>query len=521
MNIIPTFGNLSFDEDFLNGHFADGTSVSFTKTESGLLKYMTANPNRVLTRNQLLDAISDNGADKLDRSIDFVINRLRRKLKDDAKDATYIATRYGEGYIWLTQPDQPTIQLEGVHAIVGPCLGLDHVGDMGANALAFAKAFHGSFAKCFSSDLSVIFEPDCPKYATLGKDAPKIGIELSFLTQKGQLECVIRGVSILSGRTLFAGRHIIAATDESLSSRPEDLAKEASDQIWNSQALEPDDAVPLTVSMINAGTTFTGLKGHWKDNDKVLRKAIADDPDDPRAKIMLATNIHTKYLQEGVEIFMSGDDPRQQDEDEIEQLVLASLPHLNDAPSFQLVAAKLLFFLDRGYNEMAVEIAERSARECLSLMASLPIIGQMWIFVGQNEEGLAAINQALDECEESSQFEIYLLILKCEALAAVADRKGVRSVLNRVCANVPHIEVLMEVLFTDPDHPSKVAQQALVNMAPAQARAMLLFMHYVYARLLKVEEHRHNAYRTVVTLFRKQFGPDIVPDEVKPMIEPA
>ncbi len=123
---------------------------------------------------------------------------------------------------------------------------------------------------------------------------------------------------------------------------------------------------------------------------------------------------------------------------------------------------------------------------------------------------------------KGSQFEIYLLILKCEALAAVADRKGVRSVLNQVCADVPpHIEVLMEVLFTDPDHPSKVAQQALVNMPPpAQARAMLLFMHYVYARLLKVKQHRHNAYRTVVTLFRKQFGPDIVPDEVKSMIEP-
>lgn len=46
--------------------------------------------------------------------------------------------------------------------------------------------------------------------------------------------------------------------------------------------------------------------------------------------------------------------------------------------------------------------------------------------------------------------------------------------------------------------------RALVNMPPAQARAMLLFMHYVYARLLKAEEHRHNAYRTMVTLFRKQ-----------------
>lgn len=168
---------------------------------------------------------------------------------------------------------------------------------------------------------------------------------------------------------------------------------------------------------------------------------------------------------------------------------------------------------------MTVDIAERSARECLSLTASLPVIGQMWVFVGQNEEGLAAINQALDECEKDSQFEIYLLILKCEALAAVADRKGVRSVLNQVCANMPHIEVLMEVLFTDPDTPSKVAQQALVNMSPAQARAMLLFMHYACARLLQIEEHRHNAYRTVATLFKKQFGPDIIPEEVRTMIE--
>lgn len=66
------------------------------------------------------------------------------------------------------------------------------------------------------------------------------------------------------------------------------------------------------------------------------------------------------------------------------------------------------------------------------------------------------------------------LILKCEALAAAADYNGIDRVLVRVYTQVPQIKTLMEVLFTNPETPSKAAQQELVGMLRKQARGMLL-----------------------------------------------
>ena len=54
---------------------------------------------RVLTRDQLLDAIHGTGeGDVLDRSIDQYVRRLREKLGDDPADPRYVATVRGAGY---------------------------------------------------------------------------------------------------------------------------------------------------------------------------------------------------------------------------------------------------------------------------------------------------------------------------------------------------------------------------------------------------------------------------------------
>ncbi|MBD8876199.1 winged helix-turn-helix domain-containing protein [Roseibium polysiphoniae] len=511
-------GSLCFDESFVSA-VSDGEAlVTFTRAETRLIKYLVQYPNQVRSRAQLLDAVSHGNEEKLDRSIDFLINRLRQKLGDDAKNPTFIATRYGEGYIWLASQAKHQSLPRDCHAVVGPVFGLSHIGHKRTSAELFAQQFQQAFQNHFSDDLEVVFDPDCPKADDLGEDAPKIGIELSFVLVGDQLECVFRGYLFRSDRTVFVKR--ISASNAS----PADIeviSGEISSALRTGLATEVEAQMPLAVGMIEAGKTFTGIKGHWSENDQGLRAQVNGNPTDYRAKIMLATNIHTKYLQDSVQIFMSNADPRKDDEDEIETLVTESLPHLQNEPTFLLPAAKLLFFIDRGYNEMAVKMAERLHKESTSLAASLPVVGQMRVFTGQNEDGQRALDQALELCEQGSQFEIYLMILKCEALAAVSDRDGLDQILDQVCARVPQIEVLMQVLFTCSERPSKIAQQALVNMPPAQARGMVMLMHYVYGRLLQNRKHRANAYRTPVSLFSKQFGPNIIPDEVRQVLRPC
>ena len=57
-------------------------------------------PQRVLTRDQLLDLSRLNGAEVYDRSIDVQILRLRRKIEPDPSQPQYIKTERGAGYIF-------------------------------------------------------------------------------------------------------------------------------------------------------------------------------------------------------------------------------------------------------------------------------------------------------------------------------------------------------------------------------------------------------------------------------------
>ncbi len=76
-----------------------GASVQLTNVEFRLLQTLLEADGRVLSRDQLLDAVW--GADQsevLDRTIDVHIRRLRDKLGDDADAPRYVATVRGAGY---------------------------------------------------------------------------------------------------------------------------------------------------------------------------------------------------------------------------------------------------------------------------------------------------------------------------------------------------------------------------------------------------------------------------------------
>jgi two-component system response regulator CpxR len=55
---------------------------------------------RVLTRDQLLDAVAGRSYDVFDRSIDVHISSLRRKLNDDPRDPKFIKTIRSAGYMF-------------------------------------------------------------------------------------------------------------------------------------------------------------------------------------------------------------------------------------------------------------------------------------------------------------------------------------------------------------------------------------------------------------------------------------
>jgi len=74
--------------------------VELTNGEFSLLEAFCAAPQRVLSREQLLDLSRLHNAEVYDRSIDVQILRLRRKIEKDPAQPAYIKTERGAGYIF-------------------------------------------------------------------------------------------------------------------------------------------------------------------------------------------------------------------------------------------------------------------------------------------------------------------------------------------------------------------------------------------------------------------------------------
>jgi len=81
----------------------DGVVVPLSGTEFKLLRVLLAHPNRVLSRDQLIDFMISRDAGPFDRAIDVQVSRLRQRLRDDAREPRIIKTVRGEGYVLAAQ----------------------------------------------------------------------------------------------------------------------------------------------------------------------------------------------------------------------------------------------------------------------------------------------------------------------------------------------------------------------------------------------------------------------------------
>ena len=77
----------------------EGVEVPLTGGEYELLQVLVERPNRVLTRDMLMDLLRGRQAGPFDRAIDVAVSRLRRKLEDDGRNPTLIKTVRGGGYV--------------------------------------------------------------------------------------------------------------------------------------------------------------------------------------------------------------------------------------------------------------------------------------------------------------------------------------------------------------------------------------------------------------------------------------
>ncbi len=80
-----------------------GENVPLTSGEFRLLVVFIQNPNRVLSRDELLNLAADRKWEPFDRAVDVLVGRLRRKVEQDSKAPQLIKTVRGTGYIFTAE----------------------------------------------------------------------------------------------------------------------------------------------------------------------------------------------------------------------------------------------------------------------------------------------------------------------------------------------------------------------------------------------------------------------------------
>ena len=95
------FGRCRLDMQARRLFEASGDELPITAMEYDLLRYFIANPNRVLSRDQLLTHTRNREWEPFDRSIDIRIGRLRRKVEVDPDAPRTIRTVRNAGYMYV------------------------------------------------------------------------------------------------------------------------------------------------------------------------------------------------------------------------------------------------------------------------------------------------------------------------------------------------------------------------------------------------------------------------------------
>jgi len=98
------FGSLEIDRDARSVSI-DGAPCELTAYQFDLLLVLAERAGRVLTRDQIMEAVRGRELEAFDRSIDVHMGRIRSAIEVDAKNPKRILTVRGVGYVFAKQQD--------------------------------------------------------------------------------------------------------------------------------------------------------------------------------------------------------------------------------------------------------------------------------------------------------------------------------------------------------------------------------------------------------------------------------
>ncbi|MBN9600403.1 MAG: winged helix-turn-helix domain-containing protein [Afipia sp.] len=502
------FGGLIFDKSFLFARRASGEELKFTRAERAMLLLLTGNVRKIVTRNRLLDAITGAGSDSADRNVDFVINRLRAKLGDSARNPSFIATQYGEGYVWIAEPSEgPNEAL----LLIGPVFGLERTAS-GEPARAFLLRLRDIIDAQTADNQIVVLELN----GQAASSKSLFSLEVSFYDDGKCMHCaaVLRKVAtgqILQTFRLMLDAAGLPASEPDIESVVAGLKSAMWRQATTGQGIlaGPTDQ-PLELQMHDTARLFDRSDESWATMSEQLSEARRSQPGDPQTELMWAMHLYARILQNPADL-----DLRAAHEEDIERCVFDHLAVFQGNPIFLLGAAKLLLFTGRGHLALAEQLAEQAFLSSTAFASAFSSLGQIRMCKGDIRSAVDLYDRGIELSVPDSEFRVYLMVLKCAALMAEGDRSRLDKAVAALYALKP-VTRLQIGLFVAPPGPLAPDLTLVVGQFDAaRAKHAILHLHYVFARLFVREDHRENIMRGVIGHLTERFGADVVPDEVR------
>ena len=513
------FAGVRFDDTLLSAHLEDvDREVRFTRAERAVLEAFLHNPGRLLTRDQLLDAIGGEGSDMSDRRVDFVINRLRGKLMDPARQPRLIETRYGEGYVWIAERARH-VPPAGTLLLIGPIHGADP-GAAGTMAAALVAALRLEFQALAAPDQIVALAPGW-RPATEPVAGLQFSLELGFDARDGALHLA----ALLregTARTIVAAERRRLAAGDNVADEAKRLAGLLHGVMWrrltrgaSDQAIAPTEA-PLHVRLHEAGRRFAIADQSWIVMGAQLSELGADRSADPELALMWGMHLYARLLFDGG---ATGITPQQRDAfcDDVEERVFTALPEIDGRPLLMLAAAKLLYFVHRGHDELADSLAEQAFAQGTAFAAAFSMLGQIALFRGDTERAADLFTRAIAMSERGSDFHLYLLTFLLTAHLAAGDRTATLGTFGELCALNPRSQFDVGLFLAEPrdDGMDPMLRAAFDMFDLERVRNAVAYLYFIMGRQLRIEAQRERIMAGVVHHARRRFGDAAIPDDVR------
>lgn len=509
------YHDLVFQPDMLTAKRDDGATIRLTRQERALLLRFVRQPQVLVTRTQLLEALGDETGTLSERNVDYLVNRLRKRLGDSARKARFIVTQYGEGYVWAAEP----VETEPLSAflLIGPVFGLDD-GRVALNG--FPHRLASALKAATGRKKTILFRPDW-RFDPQSTDELGFTLDVSAHADTEHLHLALVLREGRSRRLIESFRRTWPRGRDP--NHVDELARALTDALWRHEALpdgtatEPTDR-PAHARLHDAAVMLTDDTMSWRENAARLKQAHEADKTDPRLSVMLALNHYARLIQSIGEIQTAplSDDDWNALESEIETLALRALPDAHDDPHLLLAIAKLLRFIDRGYLDLAERLTKEAFLNSAAFAAAFSMEAQIAASRGEIDEAVSLYDKAIELAEPGSQFHIYLLVLKAVAMMA-GDRRGAVDHLAVELHNLaPGSQATFGLLLVSPKTKALAPslEHTLAVMSPALGRHLTTYLFRVSARQFQRRIHQRNVLSGLMIHLQRHHGDAAIAPEI-------